>query len=256
MSGGKLERIGEIYGRGKPVFSFEFFPPKTDQGARNLMRTAADLKDQVEPDFISVTHGAGGTTRDRTHAVVTQIQDDLGITGLAHLTCVGSTAEEIGGVVRRLEAAGVRNVLALRGDPPSGADVSGDLPTAPSGGDPTTEPPSPLIKALPLQGSAHIPSPPIKLRIRRSFHEGTLCSRSSPLPHEQPLPVPTHSVAPPPSLPVSAAAAFAPTRFGRAKTKGDIKKQLMEKKRDRKMQDASRDAAIKQEVAVREHLIS
>ena len=140
---------------------------------------------------------------------------------------------------------------------PSGADVSGDLPTAPSGGVPTTEPPSPLIKALPLQGSAHIPSPPIKLRIRRSFHEGTLCSRSSPLPHEQPSPVPTHSVAPPPSLPVSAAAAaFAPTRFGRAKTKGDIKKQLMEKKRDRRMQDASRDAAIKQEVAVRGHLIS
>ena len=86
------------------------------------MRTAADLKESVEPDFISVTYGAGGTTRDRTHAVVTAIQDELGITGLAHLTCVGATAEEIGGVVSRLEKAGVRNVLALRGDPPEGAE--------------------------------------------------------------------------------------------------------------------------------------
>ncbi|MGB0332671.1 MAG: methylenetetrahydrofolate reductase, partial [Planctomycetota bacterium] len=74
------------------VFSFEFFPPKTDAGAETLMRTAADLKASVEPDFISVTYGAGGSTRDRTHAVITRIQDELGLTGLAHLTCVGSTA--------------------------------------------------------------------------------------------------------------------------------------------------------------------
>ena len=140
----------------------------------------------------------------------------------------------------------------------SPADVSRDLPTAPSGGVPMTEPPAPFVKSLPPQGSTHIPSPPIKLRIRRSFHEGTLCSRSSPLPHEQPSPVPpTHPVAPPPPLPVvSAAAGFAPTRFGRAKTKGDIKKQLMEKKRDRKMQEASRDAAVKQESVVRGHLVN
>ena len=120
MTAGKS--IAEIYASGKPVFSFEFFPPKTDKGATNLMRTAADLKESVEPDFISVTYGAGGTSRDRTHAVVTAIQDDLGITGLAHLTCVGATAEEISGVVSRLEGAGVRNVLALRGDPPEEAE--------------------------------------------------------------------------------------------------------------------------------------
>jgi methylenetetrahydrofolate reductase (NADPH) len=113
-------RIADIYARGVPVFSFEFFPPKTDEGANNLMRTAADLKERVEPDFISVTYGAGGSTRDRTHQVVTRIQSELGVTGLAHLTCVGATADEIGSVVRRLEAAGVRNVLALRGDPPEG----------------------------------------------------------------------------------------------------------------------------------------
>ena len=115
-------RIAEFYAEGRPVFSFEFFPPKTDQGATNLMRTAADLKEKVEPDFISVTYGAGGSTRDRTHEIVTRIQGEIGVTGLAHLTCVGSTAEDLGGVVGELEKAGVQNVLALRGDPPAGAE--------------------------------------------------------------------------------------------------------------------------------------
>ena len=64
--------ISDHYADGHPVFSFEFFPPKTDKGAENLMRTAADLKDSVEPDFISVTYGAGGSTRDRTHQVITR----------------------------------------------------------------------------------------------------------------------------------------------------------------------------------------
>ena len=114
-------RIDALYGAGRPLFSFEFFPPKTDDGAEALMRTAADLKARVEPDFISVTYGAGGSTRDRTHAVVTRIQNELGVTGMAHLTCVGSTREEITAVADRLHEAGVQNVLALRGDPPHGA---------------------------------------------------------------------------------------------------------------------------------------
>ncbi len=114
-------RIDRLYGRGRPVFSFEFFPPKTDEGAEGLMRTAADLKASVEPDFISVTYGAGGSTRDRTHSVVTRVQGELGITGMAHLTCVGSTRDEVRAVVERLVASGVQNVLALRGDPPQGA---------------------------------------------------------------------------------------------------------------------------------------
>jgi methylenetetrahydrofolate reductase (NADPH) len=113
-------RIDSLYGRGRPVFSFEFFPPKTDEGAETLMRTAADLKASVEPDFISVTYGAGGSTRDRTHSVVTRIQGELGITGMAHLTCVGSTQDEIQAVVDRLHQSGVSNVLALRGDSPQG----------------------------------------------------------------------------------------------------------------------------------------
>lgn len=115
-------RISEIYLRDEPVFSFEFFPPKTDKGAENLMQTAADLAQSVQPDFISVTYGAGGSTRDRTHQIVTRIQSELGVTGMAHLTCVGATSDEIGDVVGRLEAAGVRNVLALRGDAPEGTE--------------------------------------------------------------------------------------------------------------------------------------
>ncbi|MEM6673954.1 MAG: methylenetetrahydrofolate reductase [NAD(P)H] [Planctomycetota bacterium] len=118
----RAKLIREFYEDGHPVFSFEFFPPKTDQGAENLMKTAADLKASVEPDFISVTYGAGGSTRERTHQVVTRIQDELEITGLAHLTCVGANATEIGETVDRLERSGVRNILALRGDPPAGAD--------------------------------------------------------------------------------------------------------------------------------------
>ena len=82
-------RIRDAYSDHNPVFSFEFFPPKTDKGARNLMTTAADLKDAVEPDFISVTYGAGGSTQDRTHELVIQIQRDLGTTTMAHQNVCG-----------------------------------------------------------------------------------------------------------------------------------------------------------------------
>lgn len=113
-------RISDLHGRDKAVFSFEFFPPKTDKGAENLMRTVADLKEALAPDFVSVTYGAGGSTRERTLEVVTNIQGDLGLTAMAHLTCVASTEEEICEVVGRLIGNGVDNVLALRGDPPDG----------------------------------------------------------------------------------------------------------------------------------------
>ncbi len=115
-------RIQDLYERGarggEPVFSFEFFPPKTDAGATNLMATVADLKSSLEPDFISVTSGAGGSTRDRTHEIVTRVQSELGITAMAHQTCVGVTREEIESAVRSLIDGGIENVLALRGDPP------------------------------------------------------------------------------------------------------------------------------------------
>ena len=113
-----------MHGRGWPVFSFEFFPPKTDEGARTLMATVADLKDAQSPDFVSVTYGAGGSTRDRTLEVVTRIQNELAITTMAHLTCVGSTREEIAATVDRLVGDGIQNVLALRGDPPKAPDGS------------------------------------------------------------------------------------------------------------------------------------
>ena len=121
--------IGELHGRGKPVFSFEFFPPKTAEGAHALMATVADLEDALQPDFVSVTYGAGGSTRDRSIEMVTRIQKELATTAMAHLTCVGSTKDEIAQVVDRLAGAGIENVLALRGDPPKGEGSESFQPT-------------------------------------------------------------------------------------------------------------------------------
>ncbi|HUR26580.1 MAG TPA: methylenetetrahydrofolate reductase [NAD(P)H] [Planctomycetota bacterium] len=123
-------RIGAKHGRGKPVFSFEFFPPKTDDGARALMTTVADLRDVLAPDFVSVTCGAGGSTRERTHDLVVRIQRELQLTTMAHLTCGGTTQAEIAKEVEQLTRAGVENVLALRGDPPAGSNTF----AAPPGG--------------------------------------------------------------------------------------------------------------------------
>lgn len=121
-------RIDELHGRGHPVFSFEFFPPKTEKGAENLMLAAADLKQIVAPDYISVTYGAGGSTRGRTLEVVTRIQNELGITSMAHLTCAGHTVDEIREVVGSLIGAGIENILCLRGDPPEGEESFAPTP--------------------------------------------------------------------------------------------------------------------------------
>ncbi|MBL9077540.1 MAG: methylenetetrahydrofolate reductase [NAD(P)H] [Planctomycetes bacterium] len=109
-----------MFGRGVPVVSFEFFPPKTDEGVEQLYATVEALR-KCRPSFVSVTYGAGGSTRDRTLDLVSRIQRELGVVTMAHLTCVGSTREEIGVLLQRLVDAGIRNVLALRGDPPKGA---------------------------------------------------------------------------------------------------------------------------------------
>ena len=103
----------------RPVFSFEFFPPKNAKGERVLWRSLEQLA-PLEPDFVSVTYGAGGSTRSRTVDLVGRIKRDLGIEPLAHLTCVGSTRDDLAHVVDRLLEQGVRNILALRGDPPRG----------------------------------------------------------------------------------------------------------------------------------------
>lgn len=102
-----------------PCFSFEFFPPKTEEGMKNLLETIDELA-PLAPGFVSVTYGAGGSTRDRTLGLVTQIKAKTGVETMAHLTCVGHTKEELGEVLDRLKEAGIENVLALRGDPPSG----------------------------------------------------------------------------------------------------------------------------------------
>jgi methylenetetrahydrofolate reductase (NADPH) len=113
-------RIDEIIAsREGPVFSFEFFPPKTDEGERNLRQALETLR-ALDPDYVSVTYGAGGSTRDRTVELTKWIKQDLGIEAMAHLSCVGSTREELGEILDGMEAAGIENVLALRGDPPRG----------------------------------------------------------------------------------------------------------------------------------------
>jgi methylenetetrahydrofolate reductase (NADPH) len=113
-------RIDEIIAsREGPVFSFEFFPPKTDEGERNLRQALETLR-ALDPDYVSVTYGAGGSTRDRTVELTKWIKQDLGIEAMAHLSCVGATREELGGILDGMEAAGIENVLALRGDPPRG----------------------------------------------------------------------------------------------------------------------------------------
>jgi methylenetetrahydrofolate reductase (NADPH) len=112
-------KISSLLSRGEPVFSFEFFPPRTEAGDRALLATLAELR-RLAPDFVSVTYGAGGTTRDRTVELVGYILTELQIEAMAHLTCVGASREELTGVLDRLETAGIRNVIALRGDPPIG----------------------------------------------------------------------------------------------------------------------------------------
>jgi methylenetetrahydrofolate reductase (NADPH) len=112
-------KIASLFQRGTPVVSFEFFPPKTEEGVESLYRTVGELR-SCRPSYVSVTYGAGGSTRDRTIELVTRIQRDLGLSAMAHLTCVGSTRAELEEVLKRLVDSGVRNVLALRGDPPKG----------------------------------------------------------------------------------------------------------------------------------------
>ncbi|MEK8024203.1 MAG: methylenetetrahydrofolate reductase [NAD(P)H] [Candidatus Hydrogenedentota bacterium] len=104
----------------EPIFSFEFFPPKTPKGEESLFQTVKDLR-SLHPDFISVTYGAGGSTRSKTLEWVETIKRDHGIETMAHLTCVGASRYEIAGVLDELVETGIENVLALRGDPPRGS---------------------------------------------------------------------------------------------------------------------------------------
>jgi len=105
----------------QPVISFEFFPPKTDEGDRNLLEKTLPALMKLQPDFCSVTYGAGGSTREKTLSIVNRIQQEHGLTGMSHLTCVNSTRDQLREVLVEARALGIKNILALRGDPPAGS---------------------------------------------------------------------------------------------------------------------------------------
>ena len=112
-------RIDRILDTNQPVFSFEFFPPRTDDGQRNLEDALAELK-KDQPDYVSVTYGAAGSTRERTVEVTKWIKGDLSLEAMAHLSCVGEPTGRLREILDEIAAAGIDNVLALRGDPPRG----------------------------------------------------------------------------------------------------------------------------------------
>lgn len=108
--------------RGRPSFSIEFFPPKTDEGERKLFAETLPALLQLPVDYCSVTYGAGGTTREKTIGIVDRIQRDHDLTTMMHLTCVNATRAELAAVVGEARDRGIRNLLALRGDPPGGGE--------------------------------------------------------------------------------------------------------------------------------------
>ncbi|MGI8557317.1 MAG: methylenetetrahydrofolate reductase [NAD(P)H] [Solirubrobacteraceae bacterium] len=113
-------RIDDIIAAGaEPLFSFEFFPPKTEEGERNLFDALSQLR-ELEPGFVSVTWGAGGSTRTKTIEIVRRIRADHDLEAMAHFTCVGATVDELRSALDQMRSAGLDNVLALRGDPPAG----------------------------------------------------------------------------------------------------------------------------------------
>src|SRR2546428_14096902 len=121
-----MQLVRDIYAAKRaarqPVISFEFFPPKTDEGDRTLLEKPLPALLQTRPDYCSVTYGAGGSTREKTLMIVDRIQRQHGLTAVAHLTCVCATKEQIKELLGQIRALGVKNVLALRGDPPGGGE--------------------------------------------------------------------------------------------------------------------------------------
>ncbi len=111
--------IRAIFQGHQPCFSFEFFPPRTREGAEQLYATMVDLV-PLRPSYVSVTYGAGGSTRELTHDLLIRIQEETRLTVVSHMTCVGSPKEDIGGILDRYHAHGILNIMALRGDPPKG----------------------------------------------------------------------------------------------------------------------------------------
>ena len=123
-----IQYIRDIYSTARqtqrPVVSFEFFPTKTDEGERALLDKTIPALCRLNPDFCSVTYGAGGGTRDKTLAIVDRIQREQNLTSMAHLTCVNATRAQTLAFLEQTRALGIKNVLALRGDPPSGSEFT------------------------------------------------------------------------------------------------------------------------------------
>lgn len=116
--------IADVLKSNQPALSFEFFPPKTQEGSDALFKTISDLT-PLEPVYVSVTYGAGGSTRQLTHDLVVRLSKELGITIVAHLTCVGASKDEIKQILERYAESGIHNIMALRGDPPKRTDAQG-----------------------------------------------------------------------------------------------------------------------------------
>ena len=118
-------RIDDALATQRPFFSFEFFPPRDDEGSRRLF-AAIEALQPLRPAFVSITYGAGGSTRARTVALAKEIQQQIGLTVVAHVTCIGADRAELRTLFDDLARAGIENVLALRGDPPAGRAVHAD----------------------------------------------------------------------------------------------------------------------------------
>src|SRR3954449_276841 len=116
-----MTKISELLAAGR-TFSFEFFPPKTDEAERALEKAIGELG-PLDPSFVSVTYGAGGSTRDRTRDIVIHIQRDADITAMAHLTCIAHTTEQLTSLLAEYRDAGIQNLLDLAGDPPTDPDA-------------------------------------------------------------------------------------------------------------------------------------
>lgn len=114
-------KISDLLAVPQPSFSFEFFPPRTDQGTEALFEVVKELR-PLEPAFVSITYGAGGSTRSRTLELVRRIKHELSVETMAHLTCVGASRDELARVLDSLVEGGIKNVLCLRGDPPKGQE--------------------------------------------------------------------------------------------------------------------------------------
>ena len=119
--------ISEILRQNTPAISFEFFPPKSEAASQELFRAIAALM-PLKPAYVSVTYGAGGSTRERTHDLVVKLQSETNLTIISHLTCVGSDRDETHQILTKYHASGIHNIMALRGDPPKGQNEDASRP--------------------------------------------------------------------------------------------------------------------------------